>query len=248
MMGYREKDAAVKITFITLFSVAMAFLEAAVVVYLRQIYYPGGFTFPLTSMPPWAMGVEMLRELATLVMLASVAGATSRSFSSRLAYFLYCFGVWDIFYYLWLKLLLDWPPSVMTWDILFLIPIAWAGPVLAPIVVSLTMIALAGALLPSARAGVRPAMSRKEWAVLLVGASLVFIAFVWEYSRLAVTSGLFRDSPGTGKVRGFLDAVSSHIPSDFNWPLFVLGELLILCAVIMLWKKGRSGAMRQNLS
>jgi hypothetical protein len=246
MMGHRERDAAVKIVFITLFSITMAFLEATVVVYLRQIYYPSGFTFPLTPMPSWAIGVEVLREMATLVMLASVAGATSRDFSRRLAYFLYCFGVWDIFYYIWLKVLLDWPPSVMTWDILFLIPIAWAGPVLAPIAVSLTMITLAGALLSVARAGVRPAMSRTEWVMVLAGGIVVFAAFVWEYSRLAVTSGLFVGPPGEGKVQAFLDAVSAHIPSDFNWPLFVLGEILIICAVIMVWNKGHSAAKRSK--
>lgn len=37
-----------KIVWLILFSIAMGYLESAVVVYLREIYYPNGFVFPLT--------------------------------------------------------------------------------------------------------------------------------------------------------------------------------------------------------
>ncbi len=102
------------------------------------------------------------------------------------------------------------------------------------------MIVLAGAMLSAGREGVSPGTRRSEWAAVLVGATLVFTAFVWEYSRLAVTSGLFSDPPGAGRAGRFLDGVSRHIPSDFNWFLFLLGEILIIGAVIVVWKMGRS--------
>jgi membrane protein implicated in regulation of membrane protease activity len=57
------------------------------------------------------------------------------------------FAIWDIFYYIFLWLLIGWPESFFTWDILFLLPVTWVGPVLAPVINSLTMIVLAGLIL-----------------------------------------------------------------------------------------------------
>ena len=70
------------------------------------------------------MKIEVLREAATLVILAGVGLAAGRTFIQRFSIFLVAFGIWDLCYYLFLKLLLGWPASVWTWDILFLIPVA----------------------------------------------------------------------------------------------------------------------------
>jgi hypothetical protein len=126
---------------VTAFAVAMAFVEAAVVVYLRSLYYPEGFAFPLVIIPGNVMAVELLRELATIVMIAAVALIAGRTNWERFGYFSLQFGIWDIFYYVWLKATLNWPPSLLDWDILFLIPAPWTGPVLAPVLVSLVLIA-----------------------------------------------------------------------------------------------------------
>jgi hypothetical protein len=234
----RESGPTGRMLFLTVFSIAMAYMESAVVVYLREIYYPGGFAFPLSPMAPAAIRTEMLREFATLIMLVSVTGVAARRFRVRLALFMYCFGVWDIFYYVWLKVLLGWPPSLMTWDILFLIPVVWAGPVLAPLIVSFTMLLLSWALFLPRREGPSVAKRMREWALLLSGALSVFLSFVWDYGSLVLSSGVLRDhtvmSPET------LDAISRHVPSDFNWPLFCLGEALLLAAVISLVRRGRS--------
>jgi hypothetical protein len=135
---------------IVIFSIGLAFIEAVVVVYLRTIFYPEGFVFPLVdfiSDKRWLqfLGIETCREAATLAVLFSSSWLFGKDFRTRLAYFLTIFAVWDIFYYVWLKVLLGWPSSIMEWDILFLIPVPWAGPVLAPVVLSLTM--LIGAIL-----------------------------------------------------------------------------------------------------
>lgn len=119
---------------IGIFAIAMAYLEATVVVYLRELYYPGGFTFPWAGIPDKTVIIEILREAATLVMLTAVAFITGRKIGDRLGYGLILFGVWDIFYYVWLKVLLDWPGTFFDWDILFLIPMPWLAPVIAPIV------------------------------------------------------------------------------------------------------------------
>ncbi len=118
----------------------MAYVEAAVVVYLRELVYPEGFTLPLKALPDKLVAIEIAREAATLIMLAAVAGLTARKFWDRFGCFIVMFGTWDIFYYVWLKVTLGWPSSLTEWDVLFLIPVPWTGPVIAPMLVSAVMI------------------------------------------------------------------------------------------------------------
>jgi hypothetical protein len=137
---------------VVLLAMAFGYIEAAVVVYLRRIFHPAGFSFPLdSSLLASESGslllVEVAREAATIVLIACAALLSGKNRSQRLAYFLLIFAVWDIFYYVWLRVTLGWPGSVMDWDVLFLIPLPWAGPVLAPVLVSLLMVVIAGAVL-----------------------------------------------------------------------------------------------------
>ena len=128
------------------FAIGMGFVEAAVVVYLRHIFCPEGFVFPLrlvADMSDAASGIlltEVCREVATLVMLISVAVLTGRSRPQRWGCFMIAFGIWDIFYYVFLKIAIDWPATIFDWDVLFLIPWPWIGPVLAPVIISVVMI------------------------------------------------------------------------------------------------------------
>jgi len=147
-----DKISIRRLTTLALFSIAFAYIEAVVVVYLRAIFYPDGFTFPITSFleMPGAdryVLIEIGREAATIVLILTASWLMVSTWRKRAAYFLIIFAVWDIFFYLWLKVLLNWPSSVMDWDILFLIPLTWAGPVLAPLITSLTMLLTAGLLL-----------------------------------------------------------------------------------------------------
>lgn len=128
------------ILLVSIFAIAFAFVESSVVVYLRQIFYPGGFAFPLRPAITSQIAVEVSREFATIVMLLAMGIIAGTNRWQRFSYFLIGFGVWDIFYYVWLKVILDWPASLLDWDILFLIPMPWIGPVVAPILVSLMMI------------------------------------------------------------------------------------------------------------
>lgn len=135
---------------LALFGIAFGYVEAAVVAYLRNIYtpirhktfpmMPHDDLFPLLQVehlqaagPEYVrlLWIELGRELATLVMLAATGLAIGRTFREWLAGFLICFGVWDISYYAFLKLLIGWPASFWTWDILFLLPVPWVGPVVA---------------------------------------------------------------------------------------------------------------------
>ena len=128
---------------LTIFSIAMGLLEAAVVIYLRKLYYTHGFDFPLNVIDDSVVSVtELLREVATIVMLVTVAYLFGRNFYSRMGAFLISFAIWDIFYYVFLRILIGWPESFLTWDVLFLIPVPWVGPVLAPVLVAFSMILL----------------------------------------------------------------------------------------------------------
>ena len=127
----------------SIFGIAFGFLEAIVVVYLREIYYPNGFSFPLTLLDPQMLKVEIVREFCTIIMLASVGWILGKTSGEKFSFFIFVFGVWDIFYYVALKIFLDWPETILEWDVLFLIPITWIGPVLAPVICSIGMILIA---------------------------------------------------------------------------------------------------------
>jgi hypothetical protein len=158
---------------VMIYAVAMGILEAAVVVYLRKLYYSNGFDFPLNPMDPSVLRVEVIREAMTLVMLVSVALIAAERTWGRLMAFLIAFGTWDVLYYAGLKVFVGWPASLLDRDILFLIPKPWIGPVLAPILVSLLWI---GAGLTLHRASVR--MRIEELGGALLGAGLILASFL----------------------------------------------------------------------
>ncbi len=144
-----NKSGAIKILIaLSVYAAAMALVEAAVVVYLRELYYSGGFIVrtaaDLAVMPSGILNVELWREAATIVMLAAVGYLSSRKPRGRLAAFLFAFSVWDLAYYLFLYLFLRWPPSLATLDVYFLIPRAWIGPVWFPLVL-FTILGIAAA-------------------------------------------------------------------------------------------------------
>ncbi len=211
------------------FSVAMGFLEASVVVYLRLIFYPHGFEFPLVALDAQIGLVEILRETATILMLISVAVLAGKTSLQRLAHFCMAFAIWDIFYYVFLKLILDWPLSLFTWDILFLIPVPWIGPVISPILVSLTMVAFAFVMLKNDQEQLK--MNRMEWTLVILGSTVIVISWTWDYIRFG---GSIVDSPHKA-----LTVFSSYVPSQFNWWLFGAGEAIVLTIIFLSIKKIR---------
>jgi hypothetical protein len=193
------------------YAVAMAYVESAVVVYLRAIYYPQGFTFPLAPLPPGMAATEIGREAATLVMLLGVAMLAGRERWERFLAFCVSFGVWDLFYYVWLWLLIGWPPSLFTWDVLFLIPVPWIGPVLAPVIVSVLLV-VGGLLLWRKGARGEPVRFPIPLRILaLTGALLVLGSFVLDF-RLVLRQ---------------------MEPPPFRWGLFGFGVSLGVVALVL---------------
>jgi hypothetical protein len=228
-----------QVLIITAFAIAMGFLEAAVVVYMREILYPGGFEFPLSPIPVRLAITELLREVATLVMLLTVGMLGARAdrlypgrFSTGFAWFIYSFAIWDIFYYVALRFLVDWPSSLMTWDVLFLIPTTWTGPVLTPVLVSLTMILLALMILVSAERGKDTRIARAEWAGLILGSVVLIFGFIFDFSRFMLQHLSLADMLQV-KNPEVLEVVTSYVPVAFPWWIFAAGEAIILASIFM---------------
>ena len=189
---------------ILLYAIAMAYLEAAVVVYLRAaLGVPTGTIFPI-DLSPAAMPfgwIEVGREGATLVMIGGVAWLVGRSPLERLAWAGVLFGIWDIGYYAFLWVFSGWPPSLGTWDLLFLLPAPWAGPVWAPIAVSAGLIGFGLACAGRLRSGGSVRFGKRHLGALLLGGAVVIASFL-------TNAGLVLDG-GT--------------PTSFAWPIFAVG-------------------------
>jgi len=221
-----------KIFALTLFSIAMGLLESVVVVYLRELYYPAGFTFPLAPMAEKIYITELLRETATIVMLVSLSVAAGRNFYERLAYFLMNFAIWDIFYYVFLKLLLGWPATLLDWDILFLIPITWIGPVLAPVLCSLVMLWMTALILRYESQGKLLPFSWLEWGGILGGSLVIFGTFIRDYAVLLLESGLLSAPKSAQALAAFQQSSAAYVPQTYAWGWFALGLGLIVPAVL----------------
>jgi hypothetical protein len=228
-----------KLIWVTLFAIAMGLLESAVVIYMRELLYPGGFSFPLSPIPERLAVTELLRELATLVMLVGVGVVAGRNFPERFAWFIFSFGVWDIFYYVFLKLLIGWPTSMLTWDLLFLIPVTWTGPVVTPVVCSMLMITLALGILR--RTGKNPTfrISPLSWVILIAGAMVVFLSFITDYTRFILHSFTLRELWSLPSKQALFDLSVQYIPFSFPWMIFAAGSAVIIAAGIRIFNENR---------
>ena len=203
---------------VAIYAVAMAWVESAVVFYLRSMidrvepYQPD----PLPVVGGFAL-VELTREFATMVMLFAVGYLAGRTWRARIGYAAIAFGVWDIFYYVFLKMMCGWPHSLLDWDVLFLLPMPWWGPVLAPVLISLLMI-LWGTFASQFERTHTPALSNwRVWILNFTGVALALYVFMAD--SIAATH------------RG-VDAIRTVLPEKFNWPVFGLA-LALMSAPVM---------------
>jgi hypothetical protein len=215
--------------FICIFSIAMAALEAAVVVYLRALYYPDGFDVTFKLIDERIVAVEIAREAATLVMLGAIACIAGKDGRERFAWFLISFAVWDIFYYAWLKVFIDWPQTIFDWDILFLIPITWIGPIAAPLVCCISMIFLGITLLRW-----KLSISKLVWMCILAGVALTLYTFMRDYASLILTNNFLSDYPNLLSNQLFLEKAGRLVPKPFLWSVFLLGQVLIISGIALL--------------
>lgn len=196
------------------FAAGMAWIEAACVYYLRVMvdrvepYQPD--PLPIRGV----LGdVELVREGATLLMLAVTGMLAGRTWRARLGYAAIAFGSWDVLYYVFLRVISGWPASLFDWDILFLLPLPWWGPVVAPIAIASLMIVWG--TLVTERQDSLPAtpFTRALWGVSATGVLLALGVFMTDSIRA---------------LPGGLDQVRQVLPTAFNWPVF--GTALVLMA------------------
>ena len=189
------------------FAVAMAYLESAVVVYLQRALgiTPDGL-FPLRGLDVVGnlAAIEVGREFATMVMLVGIGCLAGRTKLERLAWTAVAFGVWDVFYYAWLWVFLGWPSSPGTWDVLFLIPVPWTGPVWAPLTVSAALIGFGLAAAREIDAGRAVRVGRTNIVLGLCGGLLVILSFTLDAARI----------------------MSGGLPGWYPWPVFVAGMVV----------------------
>jgi len=223
---------------VTLFSMAMGYLESAVVVYMREILYPAGFDFPLAPIEMNLAITEIIREAATLIMLLAIGLVAGKSSAEKFAWFLYSFAIWDIFYYIFLKLLIGWPESLLTWDILFLIPVTWLGPVITPVIVALTMILLALVLMHFSQPPGKVRIIAREWAVFILGSIILILSWTWDYSGYILEHFSFLEIWTIPKGELF-EAAQEYIPRKFNWGIFAAGELIVLSGIALIFLRLR---------
>jgi hypothetical protein len=136
-----------KLILLALFGIAMAHFEGVVVVYLRKalgMLDNESNKESVEKFPKRYLTIEMTREAATIIMLVVIAYLVGQTWIDKGVFFLWTFAFWDLFYYLSLYILIKWPPSLTTIDVLFLIPKPWIAPVWFPVGVSaLTIILIA---------------------------------------------------------------------------------------------------------
>jgi hypothetical protein len=205
----------------------MGILEAAVVIYLRRLYFPGGFQFPVRMVDTDIGVVELFREAATVVMLAAVGALAGRTRSERFAWFIYSFGLWDLVYYGFLKAVLGWPESLLTWDILFLLPVPWVGPVLAPCIVAATMCGVALTAVRHTDRGLDARMTPRERGLMIAGGLTIILSFTIDWIRTdGGTLWVNITSP-----RDLLYGLGHYLPpARFPWWIFVIGYAMGLVA------------------
>jgi len=216
----KNNNPIYNIFWVTLFAVAMAFVESAVVVYLRAIFYPGGFSFPLRAMVDYKIFVEVMREVATLVMLAVIAHIAGRKFWERFGYLMISFGVWDIFYYVWLKVLLDWPASLLEWDVLFLIPLPWIGPVIAPVSISVLMVIFGVLIVYAIRKGQEFKPAVMSYILAFAGVIIVLYSFLYDVDA----------------------TLHQQVPKPYQYELLILGDILFIASFLISYLKCRDKA------
>jgi hypothetical protein len=181
------------------FGVCLGYFEAACVAYLRRLQELGQLAVPAGSLDNRLLRIEVGREAASLGLLAAWAWAAGRSRGERFGHFALAFAVWDVLYYLFLRLTTGWPRSLGEWDVLFLIPAPWYGPVVTPVLVSLLLAAAGLGIVAGERAGRRLAPRALDLALAGSGTAAVLAAFLWNAS------------------------VTTAFPASFPWWLFAAG-------------------------
>ncbi len=201
---------------VTLFAIAMGFLEAICVVYIREkLFSPGTDTQEIIAQLGH-FGIEHVREVCTIVMLLTVAWIAGFNARTRTAMFFLMFGIWDITYYIGLRVFTGWPASLLDWDCLFLIPDPWFSPVLAPVLISVYLVVSCVLLILREITASSLRLTRVVLSLQLVGFGLWYWSFLKD-SDIIMTGG--------------------YSGVEYSWLLFLGGMFFVLFGLIVAMKQ-----------
>ena len=214
---------------VVIFAIAFACVESSVVVYLREIYYGGSFCFPIVTV--WEDGklivdnlmrIELGREIATIIVLVAVGWAAGKNAWQKFCLFMIAFGVWDIFYYIWLWVMVSWPESLMTWDLLFFVPLPWVGPVITPVLIALAMTTAGSLIIFYQEKGCVILWRWYDWVIESSCGLLMIVAFCWDWKNIMrVPDGVLHDG----------------IPNPFAWWLYLPAYLFSVAYFVLRFKQ-----------
>ena len=185
----------------------MAYLESAVVVYLRAMYGIKDLMRDINFQPDAYTFIEIGREAATIIMLVTLSLISGNNWSKKIGYFFLSFGIWDIFYYIWLYVCIQWPKSLFEWDVLFLIPLPWWGPVIAPILVSVVLIFIGLLLIYDFKFKI----SSFDWIIFCLSILMILYTFMDDSIKILLS--------GNGSL-------TEVRPTNFNWIIFLLSIIV----------------------
>jgi hypothetical protein len=213
---------------VLVFAIAMAWMESASVFYIRAMFDRiDPYQEDPLPLDPLFGAVELVREAATMVMLLTVGILSARTWQQRLGYTAIAFGAWDIFYYAFLHLICGWPASPLDWDVLFLLPLPWWGPVVTPMSIAVLMIVWGTMATQAVPDGARAVpLSRATWILGMSGIVLALYAFMADAIH-AVREG---------------QPVAAQLPEEFNWPVFAAALVLMAGAVARFGSRARRHA------
>jgi len=223
---------------VVFFAIAFAWVESAVVVYLREIYFDGVFKFPLFIV--WKEGkhiidplirIEFGREIATIVMFVAVGWLTGKNKLQKFCFFMIAFGIWDIFYYIWLYIMVGWPESLMSWDLLFFVPLPWVGPVITPLLIAVTMVGAGSLIIYYYKKGYVISWRWYDMAIELGCGVLIIVAFCWDWKNILQVPG---------------DITRSGVPNPFAWWLYLPAYLFSIIYLAIRLKQILSVKIHSN--
>ena len=194
----------------------MAYLESSVVVYLRRLYGITDYAMGAPKFEPVIAAIEVGRELSTLIMLLAVGWVTGYTLQSRLSYSFIVFGLWDIFYYFWLWVLVRWPNSIFETDLLFLIPLPWWGPVIAPMLIACLMVMGGFLAIYAEDNGCKIKFSLTDVLALITGILILLFSFMEDAISIMPAD---------------VATIAQLHPTSFNWIIYILGLLITGCVV-----------------
>jgi len=211
MKIYDSHSVNTRLISVILFAIAMGLLESICVVYIRQIIFPPDGNIANTPISDFNFTLEAIRESMTIIMLTTLSILAAYNWRTRLAMFFLAFGIWDIFYYFGLKIFLDWPTTIMDWDTLFLIPVAWYSPILVPVLISIYFIIGSIFIIIHESNGIK---LKFNFSVVV----LQFLGFVvWFYSFVKNSAMISKNG---------------YTNIEYSWALFFLGLIFGISSLL----------------